>query len=185
MNVYILDADVNKYRGIHYVNEEDVVEFSHRFNGTSMKRKWTGREKFAFVPARLPKGDTPGLRSHIPVFSSKAVTVLEDFLEPNGELLPIICDKEKYFLFNVTKVVDALDEPNCELQLFDDGGIMDIVRYSFLKKKLIGVNIFKLPQDLLGWVYATDAFVDRVQAAGLKGFKFRLVWSDESRGISS
>jgi hypothetical protein len=179
MNVYILDADVNKYRGIYYVNEEDVVQFNRHFDGKSMKRKWTGREKFAFVPRRLPKGDTPGLSSHIPVFNSKAVAALEDFLKPNGELLSIFCDGEKYFLFNVTRVVDALDEPKCELQLFDDGGIMDIVRYSFLKQKLTGVTIFKLPQDLLGWVYATDPVVDRVRAAGLKGFKFRQVWSSD------
>ena len=177
MNVYILDADVNKYRGIYYLNEKDVVAFNRRFDGTSMKRKWTVREKFAFVPRRLPKGDTPGLSSHVPVFSSKAVTILRDFLKPNGELLPISCDGEKYFLFNVTRVVDALDEPKCELKLFSDGEIMDIVRYSFLNEKLIGVDMFKLPQRPLGWVYATDAFVDRVRAAGLKGFKFRLVWS--------
>jgi hypothetical protein len=179
MNVYILDADVNKYRGIHYINEADVVAFNRRFDGSSMKGKWTGRERFAFIPRPLPKGDTPGLSSHIPVFGSKAVTVLEDFLKPNGELLPISCDGEKYFLYNVTRVVDALDESKCELQLFDDGGIMDIIRYSFLNEKLIGVLMFKLPQDPLGWVYTTDPFVDKVQAAGLKGFKFRLVWSSD------
>jgi hypothetical protein len=177
MNVYILDADVNKYRGIYYVNEEDVVEFNRRFDGSPMKRKWTGREKFAFVPRRLPKGDTPGLSSHIPVFNSKAVTVLGDLLKPSGELLPIICDEEKYFLFNVTRLVDALEEAKCELKLFSDGGIMDIVRYSFLEEKLMGVDIFKLPQRPLGWVYATDAFVDGVRATKLRGFKFRLVWS--------
>ena len=178
MNIYILDTDVNKYRGIYYVNE-DIVHFNRRFDGKSMKRKWTGREKFAFVPRRLRKGDTPYLSSHIPVFSSKAVTVLEDFLKSNGELLPISCDGEKYFLYNVTRVVDALDKPKCELQLFDDGKIMDIVRYSFLKEKMTEVVIFKLPQDPLGWVYATDPVVERVQAAGLKGFKFRLVWSSD------
>jgi Immunity protein family (Imm11) len=179
MNVYILDADVNKYRGIHYINEEDVVAFNRRFDGRSIKRKWSGREKFAFVPRRMPKGDTPGLSSHIPVFSSKALTILGDFLKASGEVLQISCDAEKYFLFNVTRLVDALDEAKCELQLFNDGGIMDIVRYSFLKEKLIDVVIFKLPQDPLGWVYTTDPFVDRVQAAGLKGFKFRLVWSSD------
>jgi hypothetical protein len=179
MNVYILDADVNKYRGIHYVKEEEVVEFNRRFNGKPLKGKWKGDEKFAFVPGRLPKGDTPGLSSHIPVFNHKAVTVLRDFLDQSGEILPIICDGEKYFLFNVTRVIDSLDGPNCELKLFDDGEIMYIDRYSFIEQRLIGIDIFKLPQRPLGWVYATDPFVDRVRAAGLKGFEFPLVWSSD------
>lgn len=38
MKVYILDADVNKYRGIYYVNSDDVVEFQHRFNGAPPSR---------------------------------------------------------------------------------------------------------------------------------------------------
>ena len=124
--VYSQCPNINKFRGIYYINEEDVVEFNRRFDGTPMKGKWTGEEKFAFVPRRLPKGDTPGLSSHIPVFSSLAATVLGDFLESSGELLPIICDKEKHFLFNVTRVIDSLDEANSELKLFDDGEIMYI-----------------------------------------------------------
>ena len=126
-----------------------------------------------------PKGIPRDLSSHVPVFSPKAVTVLEEFLKPNGELLPISCDGEKYFLFNATRVVDALDEPKCGLQLFDDGGIMDIIHYSFLKAKLIGIVIFKVPQDPLGWVYVTDPFVNKVRTARLKGFKCRLVWSSD------
>ena len=62
--------------------------------------------------------------------------MLEEFLKPNGELLPISCDGEKYFLFNATRVVDALDEPKCGLQLFDDGGIMDISPLLVLKGKV-------------------------------------------------
>ena len=179
MNVYILDADANKYRGIYYTNEDDIVEFNRRFNGAPIKRSWTGKEKFSFVPRRLPKGDTPSLSSHIPVFNAKAVNMLADFLEPNGELLPIACDGEKFFLFNVTTVVDALDENSSELKLFNSGGIMSIERHSFTQEKLIGVTVFKLPQRVLGWAYVTDPFVDKVKVAKLKGFKFRLVWSSD------
>ena len=177
MNVYILDADVNKYRGIYYKDAEDVVDFNRRFDGTSVKKNWRGQEEFAFIPQRLPKGDTPGLSTHIPVFSVRAVAVLADLLEKNGELLPTTCDGEDYFVFNVTRVIDALDEANCELKRFSSGRIMDIVRYSFVEAKLIGIVIFKLRQDLLGSVYVTDPFVQRVKAAKLKGFKLPLIWS--------
>ena len=177
MKVYTLRADVNKYRGLYYKNADDVVDFNRRFDGTSLKRNWSGQEKFAFIPRRLPKGDTPGLSTHIPVFNSKTVKVLADLLQSNGELLPITCDEEEYLVFNVNRVIDALDESNCEIKRFSDGGIMDIVRYSFVEEKLIGIVIFKLPQDLLGSVYVTDPFVERVKAAKLKGFKLPLIWS--------
>jgi len=179
MKVYILDADANKYRGIYYTNEDDIIEFNQRFNGTPIKKSWTGQERFAFVPRRLIRGDTPSLSSHIPVFNSKAVNILGDLLEPNGELLPITCDGERLFLFNVTRVVDALDEGNSGLKLFDDGDIMSIEEYSFIEERLLGVVVFKLPQRPLGWPYVTDPFVERVQAAKLKGFRFRLVWSSD------
>jgi hypothetical protein len=179
MKVHILDADVDKYRGLYYTNNDRVTEFNRRFNGTPMKSSWRIVKDFAFVPADLPKGDTPGLSSHIPVFNMKAARILADYLESSGEFLPIICDGEKYFLFNATRVVDALDEKNSRLKLFHDGRIMYIDRYFFSKDKLAGTVVFKLPQKPLGWVYVTDPFVERVRRAKLTGFKFPLVWSSE------
>jgi len=179
MKIYILDADVNKYRGLFYVNSEEVVEFNRLFNGTTLKRVWTGKEEFEFVPRRLPKGDTPGLSTHIPVFSARAVHLLVDILKGNGELLPISCDGQKYFLYNVTRIIDALDEPHCELERLRSGRIMDVVRYSFFQEKVTGTNVFKIPQAVLKDVFVTDLFVKRVRTAGLTGFKFRSVWSSD------
>ncbi len=111
------------------------------------------------------------------MFNRKAVNVLAEFLKPNGELLPIICEGEEYFLFNTTRLVDALDEENSEVDRFDEGRIMGIDRYAFFKDKLVGETVFKLPQCPIGWVYATDPFVHRVLETGLRGFRFPLVWS--------
>ena len=178
MKVYILDADVNYYRPIYYV-EKGVLDFIYRFKGTPIGKSWTGKEQFKFVPRRMPKGDTPGLDTHIPVFNPKAVKALADLLEGNGELLHISIGKERYSCYNVTRVVDALDEPNCEVVRFDSGRIMDITRYSFVESKLAGVVMFKIPQELLGRVFVTEPFVERVKSAGLVGFKLPLVWSGE------
>ncbi|HMK34583.1 MAG TPA: DUF1629 domain-containing protein, partial [Desulfomonilaceae bacterium] len=76
-------------------------------------------------------------------------------------------------------VVDALDEPRSEVERFDSGRIMSIEEYSFIEERLLGVVVFKLPQRPLGWPYVTDPFVERVQAAKLKGFRFRPVWSSD------
>jgi hypothetical protein len=179
MNVYILDADVEKYLSIYYSNSDDIVEFNRRFDGSSLKKSWTGKEELEFGRDGLPKGDTPGLSSHIPVFSPRAVEILADLLKDSGELLPITCEGEDYFLFNVTRLVDALDEDASELERFDDGGILRIARYGFKEDLLIGVNIFKLPQKPLSYPYVTDAFVHRVEDSALSGFEFRLVWSSD------
>jgi hypothetical protein len=180
MHVYILDADVNKYREIYYANEEDSIEFYRRFNGAPMRNRWTRNERFLFYPSRKRNGDTPGLTAHIPVFSPRAVLALGDLLEDNGELLRITCEGEEYYLLNVTRLVDALDEPNCQIVRFDDGRIMKIDGYSFVEEKLIGVGLFKVPQKPLGNVYVTDHFVSRVKAAKLKGFKFPRIWSTDT-----
>lgn len=179
MNIYVLDADVNNYRGIYYTDEDDIVDFNLRFNGVSLKEHWTDQDRFRFVPRNLPKGDSPGLSTHIPVFGTRTVKALADMLQGNGELLPISCGGEEYYLFNVTRIVDALDEENCDLERFDDGRILDIDDYSFFQEKLIGMYIFKIPQLVLSDVFVTDPFVERVSEAKLKGFEFRLVWSSD------
>ena len=179
MKVYTLRADVNTYRGVYYVNEDDVVDFNRRFQGKSGKKIWTGKEEFRFVPADLPKGDFPGLSTHIQVFSYKAVKTLADLLEGNGQLFPIACETENYFVFNVTRVIDALDEANSDVERFSSGRIMDVDRYSFFPERVFGVHVFKIPELVLMDVFVTDPFVERVKTAGLKGFKFRLVWTSD------
>jgi hypothetical protein len=182
MKVYILRPDIDEYRGLFFSRKEDVLEFNRRFDGTPMKNNWKREVKFVFRPGTKPKGDFPGLSTHIPVFNLKAVKALADLLEGNGELLPTTCDDgEDYFLFNVTRVIDALNEANCAMKRFTDGKLMYIVRHSFFPDRVAGVKVFKLPQIPLMDVFVTDDFVKSVRTAKLKGFEFRPVWSDEIR----
>lgn len=179
MNVFILDSDVVKYQGIYFVDSNRVVDFMQSFQGRPMQRTWTGDAELAFVPHRMPKGDTPGLFGCVPVFNVRAAQVLGDFLADHGEFLPVTIQGERYFLFNVTTVVDALDEANCDLERFDDGRLFQVHRYSFFPERLRGIPVFKIPQWPQYKVYCTDPFVERVKAAKLKGFKFPLLWSSD------
>jgi hypothetical protein len=179
VKVYILDADVNNYRGIYYVNSDHVIEFSRRFDGTTKKRMVTGKERFKFIPEKLTKGDFPGLSTHIPVFNYRAVEALENLLQGNGKLFPITCAGENYFIFNVTRIIDALDEANSEIERFSDGEIMDVDRFVFVEERLFGATIFKIPQLVLMDVFVTEPFVERVKISKLKGFEFRLVWGSQ------
>lgn len=47
-----------------------------------------------------PYNDYPTI-SRIPAFSERAVNVLRDFLEPNGELLPVQTNAGTYYAYNI------------------------------------------------------------------------------------
>ncbi len=178
MNVYLLRAAANKNRGL-IMTAGNLFEFIRRFNGVPMKRSWTDIT-VGWDPdmRRLPKGDFPSLATNVPVFSRKAATTLADLLEGNGEMLSTTIAGEEYFLFNVTRVIDALDESKSDIVRFEGKSkIMDIETHSFLAEKLEQTVIFKIPQIPTMDVFVTDPFVERVQSAGLKGFRFPLVWT--------
>jgi hypothetical protein len=180
MKVYELNADSDHYESL-ILTAGDLFEFARRFNGKPMLLPWTdvtiGIDP---DPRSLPLGDFPSLIPGVPVFSPKAVAALRDMLVGNGEILPITIDGEQYFLYNVTRIVDALDEENSEISRFEGSSrVLDIDEYAFLPRKLSGKVIFKIPQLVDGWVFVTDLFVKRVQSAGLKGFWFPVVWSRE------
>jgi hypothetical protein len=153
----------------------------HRFNGLPLKPSWKD-VTIGWDPdmRRKPKGDCPSLFTHIPVFTPRAVDALSDLLEGNGELLPITIDLEEYFLFNVTRVIDALDESGSEIVRFDDSSkILDIDVHCFCPEKIDKATIFKIPQIPTMDVFVTEVFVERVKSGRLKGFEFPLLWSRE------
>ena len=118
----------------------------------------------------------------IPTFSKNAVDALRDFLEPNGEMLPLICKHGEFYAYNVTTVANILDRENSE---FDWGSHKkakvkpnlpsDIIFYEFYPDKLNDLSIFRLPERLSDY-FVTQRFVDRVYEKNLRGFRFKKVW---------
>jgi len=182
MNVYILNADMNRYQILVAVQEDAWDEFE-QFDGTPLDKPWTPVEMEVFRDYNFnqnrPSSDFPALASHIPIFSNRAVKALEDILNENGELLPLNCAEGDYSAFNVTCMIDALDIEHSDLEFFKSSGrIMNVIKYEFLNDRLANSSIFKLPQLPLMRVFVTDKFVERVQETKLTGFNFKLVWSD-------
>lgn len=126
----------------------------------------------------LPLPDFPVFTTSA-AFSRRAVDVLLDLLIENGEILPLECDEGDFFVYNVTRLLDALDEGASELRRFGRdrrGRVKTIVRHAFVPE-LVTASIFRIPQKPLR-IYVTQRFVDRVEAADLTGFSFGLVWPD-------
>jgi hypothetical protein len=172
IKVFILRPDSDRFRGLYFRDEADV-DVIHRFNGLPIA-EWSpvGVDVDDEGPY-LPEGDFPSLIGHIPVFSQRAAEALGDMLEPNGQLLPLDCGRGVYYAYNVTKLVDALDEEQSEIVRFSSGRIMDIRRYALAGEGLDeGLTIFKLSVTPLLRVFVTGRFVEAVELSGLVGFTF-------------
>jgi hypothetical protein len=179
MTVYELLGRPDRYQSFTTADTEEWHEKPHWFSGRPMAEEWEpphleiyGKSR---VGRRLVPGDFSTFSTH-PVFSKRAVEALDDVLRANGELLPIDTPQGTYYAFNVLTSIDALDEEHSELRRFPEGGIYSFRRYAFHNDRLGDATIFKIPQNLVR-TYVTDAFVKRVEEAGLVGFRFDPLWS--------
>lgn len=180
MKVFVLSANVNIFP-ILTPAQEAVLDFYQQFNGTSLSDSAQSM-RVTLNQGQQPWGDFPGLATHIPVFSQRAVDDLIDLLGEAGELIPLPCENndQTYHALNVTRLVDGLDPDRVAAKRFSSSGrIMRIISHAFLPDRIAGLNLFKIPETVLQEVYVTTQFVNRVIASDLRGFAFKLVWADE------
>lgn len=173
-----LQPDMKRYCDFALVDQGDVRLYEH-FDGRSMASEWRA---VAITPA--DQNDTEAeladnaLLGVVPVFSARAADALLDLLRPNGELLPLRYARAEYMAYNVTNVVDALDEGQSSITRFvSGGGVQSIQRYVFRPEQVRDLAVFKIPQLPRGFVFVGDVFVNRVKRARLTGFSFRSLWS--------
>jgi hypothetical protein len=114
------------------------------------------------------------------VLSRRALGVLTPHIGDLGQTLPLAFEEAEYWFFNVTNVVDALDEAHTDVWRLPSGKFGKVERYAFKPEAVRDQWIFKIPQQRGGFVFVTDRFVDLVRSSGLTGFQFKLKWSDEA-----
>ena len=112
-------------------------------------------------------------------FSERALDALLPHISAYGQVLPVRFDESPCAIFNVTRVIDALDEAASEVKYFEDGGVMRIAKFVFKPEAVKDEWIFKIPQRPSAHNFVTDRFVQLVRNAGLRGFEFKKRWSDE------
>jgi hypothetical protein len=128
-----------------------------------------------------PLGDRAGIdfKTDPMVLSRRALDELLPLIGRFGQVLPLAFDEWEYSLFNITNVIDAVDIEASETVRYPDGGLSRIKRYVFKPEAVRDQWIFKIPQRSKGFAFVTDRFVEAVKDAGLTGFGFELLWSDE------
>ncbi|MBX3415939.1 MAG: hypothetical protein KF708_24875 [Pirellulales bacterium] len=126
-------------------------------------------------------GDVTGVYTTVPAFNECAVDALGDLLRAHGELLPLIHPERKYYAYNVTSIVDALDEEASEVMYGQSHDyFLMIHQHVFRPEALEGACIFRLPKMLRNaWPYVTEDFRQRVLDAELTGFKFHPVGTNQ------
>jgi hypothetical protein len=181
MDVYQLRGDYGKYRDL-LVRFPFVTDFADRFDGAPMKRPWSDVRLEWDPDSESPKPDFNELFP-VPTFNSRAMDALRDLLEGHGEILPTTCEGEQLYFFNVTRVIDALDEASSRVDRYlGRNEISTVDGYVFFAEKLTSVVIFKIP-FFGARVFVTDPFVERVKSTELTGFWLPRVWSTDKTAI--
>jgi hypothetical protein len=185
--------DDPRYEGFAFVREESIrgkvdscLEWDFGSdNVQTLGRAWTVPPLAPFWTPQPVIGrvrsfnDYPCVNLIIPAFSRRAVDALRDFLDPNGELLPLVSKVGEYYAYNITTVADVLDVQKSDIQWLSDKHTFDQVfqinRYEFLPHRLTGLSIFRLVEKG-STVFVSQAFVDRVREDELQGFRFIKLW---------
>ncbi len=120
--------------------------------------------------------DCPWVNFDYPALSERAVEALRDFLEPNGELLPLASKGRDYYMYNLTTVADVIHRRRSKIVWLRYPAIAsNILDHQFHPDRLAGQSIFRIPEKPRR-IYVTEAFVRRVHAHGLDGFNFAKLW---------
>lgn len=181
MRVYRLDV-AERQQWILPTEDEDFERF-FALDGTPVRDWSPPRMEFLDVDGNgEPRcySDFPWLGSHAPIVRERARDRLTPLLLRYGEFLPLDCD-EPVWLFNVTHVIDALDEEASAIVRFDDGDILDIERFVFRSEAIGEALVFKLPMRA-SCTFVTAPLVSRIGSLGLEGVRFELLWTAEPPG---
>lgn len=181
MKIWKLDCDVDNYENLSRSDNLDL-DILQSFDGRSLLKSWIPIKVKPMYLGKRPFSNTPGFLPHIPVFDEKAISVLEQFLNGNSEILPLKCSVGKFYAINVTKIIRGIDYAKSDYKTFRDGKrIMRISKYYFDIEKVDKEDFFKLSDEPLKKPFVSDAFKSTVIDAGLTGFKFELVWNSEEQ----
>lgn len=112
------------------------------------------------------------------MISEAARAALEPLFEGRVEILPLSCDDGKFWIANVTNLVEGLDAKRSDILRDDDSNeILLVKRASLLHDRVESAVIFKLREDPRGLIYVTTDFVEAVRSSDLVGIGFEPVQS--------
>ena len=164
----------------HPVSGDDFEKISVEINGTPRSANWKpiSMHRIHKDEGRtLNASDSPWLGAHALIFRKRVVDLLGPLLLEFGELLPLACPEADLWIYNPTRMIDALDEAASSIERFDSGRIMWIQRHAFRPDVLGDIEIFKIPNLRVSPTFLSHRFVDRWNESGLTGLEFTQEWA--------
>lgn len=179
MKIWKLKSEVDKYDNLEPVKDFSLEEY-WRFDGHELKSSWKPLAVQRMEPKKkLPLSDAPGFT--IPVFSKKALEILQMYLQDSAEILDLVFDEGDYYGINVIAVLDVVDYERATYINFNNSNrIMVFTKYAFREcDELKKHNIFKIVDEPRRGPFVSEEFKEAVEKNKLTGFKFELVWDSE------
>lgn len=177
-----LPVSTDGYEFCHPDRHEDFETINANINGVSRCDTWNPIEMKLIHEdegIKLAESDSPWIGSHALVFRRAVIDRLGCELGRYCEFLPVFCPEDELFLFNVTYVVDALDEDASSMVRFKNGRIMKVNKYAFRFGAVAAVGIFKIPNLRVSPTFFSERIVNLWKSVGLQGLEFVQVWSSE------
>lgn len=185
MTVYMIKPNLDHplFEGLYLERRDELLEFWpkdwHKTPWTWEAPRLKDRWPTPPVTGNVRRfNDLPDVNLNTLAFSQRAVDVLRDMLEPNGELLPVKHKIGTFYVYNCTTLVNCLDLERSEFTKYKKTMIISMKRFYFIESLVKDLTIFRLRSESSN-VFCTQPFVDRVNQHGLQGFVFIKLWSSE------
>jgi len=164
----------------------EAVHINLSFNGKPRGKSWKPVKiemvKFDEFKKPLIQSDIMDCFGAGFAFGSNVKERIGKTLEQFGEILPLDCPETKFWVFNPTIVLDALDEDNSDVERFSPGGrIMFFKKYFFRPEILVGKFLFLINQRPTGPTFATESFAELIKVNKFTGLDFMEVWPSDKR----
>lgn len=166
---------LDEVAGLVFSNDDDLE--SGMFDSRGLPLSWPHRPRVAaFIEPRKrkqrPRADVSALRPGALVLNEKALRVLGPFLGKFGQLLELECDGTVEYFYNVTQIIDCIDEERCEKRISGS-----ISKEAFLDDRLpLEPAVFKDPRTATVRIYVNQGaraeIEDLVAKSGIIGIAF-------------
>ncbi|SEF83898.1 imm11 family protein [Paenibacillus sp. UNC499MF] len=176
MKIWLLGSQFDINIMLTNRNQDNPLYFEDKFEGEIIS-EW-GHIRFNSNKKKLR--DSVSFISGIPIFSEKAVSVLQDPLENKTQSLPLYNDDYTVYAQNVINVIDCIDYKKAHVRWVKKiKRPMGFNKYAFDADKVKNAFIFKIPEEVAVNVFVTDEFRNRVLQEELTSFVFTEIWDSE------
>ena len=188
MKIWKIHTDVNQFAYIDLVDEygqslewrpKDIPHFDRPKVDTSWIKKY--RFKFTEKPVANFLSFEPAALS----CDSYALQCCKDYLiKEEVEIIPFNVEGLDLYFLNITKSIDCLDEEKSNIKRLKTGRIYQIKHYVFNTNIIEGLMLFKIPQEAMKAVFATEIFYEKIVKYNLTGLILEPIYETGVGSIS-